>query len=300
MPQRNSCKKMTRTAYSGQRIADRKDKKIFLLYAIRYTLNAVACFILIFAISGCGSSFHFSRREFPKGPASDISGSHQLRIGEKLTYEIRWMGIPVAIASFNVKETVNINARECYHIEVWVRSNAFLSKIYRVDDEFHTFIDKEKLYSLRFIKRQAEGRYRSYEVVDYDQEVHQAIYKSFLNNSRKDFAIRENSQDDLSAIYCFRIRDVTVGGSVVMDVNADEKNWVLHIDVLQQGVMRLHRIGNLKAIEVEPRAVSADGKPLEKGRAWIWFSADENRIPLAAKARAAIVGTVTAVLTKVE
>lgn len=266
-------------------------KKFVLLFS-------VCC--LVFAVSGCGSSFHFSRKALPKGAPSTISGSRQLRIGEKLTYQIRWMGIPVGIASFVVKEIANIRGRDCYHIRVWVRSNAFLSKIYRVDDEFHTYIDKERLHSLRFMKRQSEGGYRSHEIVDYDQETHKAVYRSLLNNSKKDFTIAENSQDDLSAIYCFRMRDVKAGESVLMNVNADEKNWILHIDVLRRGVMRLPRIGNLNAIEVEPHTRTMEGKPLEKGKAWIWFGADENRIPLAAKAKAAIVGTVTAVLTEVE
>jgi hypothetical protein len=225
---------------------------------------------------------------------------HDLRVGEKLTYEIRWMGIPVGIASFAVKETSQINARDCYHIVVRVNSNSFLSKIYKVDDEFHTYMDKEKLYTLRFMKKQSEGRYRSQEVVDYDQQAHTGIYRSLLNNTSKNLVITENAQDDLSAIYYFRMQDIVPDKPVAMNVNADEKNWILEITVLQAGSMSLYRIGKLNAIEVEPKARTTDGKPLKKGRVWIWFSADENRIPIAAKAKAAIVGTVTAVLTDIE
>lgn len=266
-------------------------KKFVLLFS-------VCCLAL--AVSGCGSSFHFSRKELLNGASRTISGSRQLRVGEKLTYQIRWMGIPVGIAVFNVKELAQINGRDCYHIMVSVTSNAFLSKIYRVDDEFHSYIDKENLYSLRFSKKQSEGRYRSNEQVDYDQQAHKGVHKSFLNNSTKEVVIAENSQDDLSAIYYFRMQDIEVGKPFVMNVNADEKNWILEIDVLQRGTMSLSVIGSLEAIEVEPCAKTTEGKPLNKGKMWIWFGADENRIPLAALARAAIVGTVTAVLTKVE
>jgi hypothetical protein len=259
---------------------------------------------LIVVISGCGRSFHFSKGsvlDISKGePPILIAGKHSFRLGEKLIYEIRWMGIPVGIASFNIKEICQINGRDSYHIVATVKSNAFLSKIYRVKDEFHTYIDAEKLYSLRFIKKQSEGRYRSYEIVDYDQEKHMGVYKSFLNNSTKDLTTLENTQDDLSAIYCFRIQDIEVGRPVIMNVNADEKNWILKIDVLRKGVMSLSEIGNLQAIEVEPSARRIDGKPLKKGRIWLWFGADENRIPLAAKANAPIVGTLTAVLTQIE
>ncbi len=224
----------------------------------------------------------------------------EFRIGEKFTYQIRWMGIPVGLAYFQVKEVSKINQRDCYHIIVRVKSNAFLSKIYRVEDEFHTFIDKEKLCSLRFVKKQSEGRYRSWEIVDYDQQAGKAAYKSLLNNSVKEFKIDENTQDNLSAIYYYRLQDLEFDKPALIKVNADEKNWVLKIDILQRGTMQLERIGPVDAIEVEPKAQTVQGEPLKKGRAWIWFSLDENRIPLAAKARAAVVGTVTAVLISVE
>jgi hypothetical protein len=261
-------------------------------------------FISLICGSGCGRSFHFSKLQtagvLKEQQHALIAGRRDLRVGEKLTYEIRWMGIPVGIASFNVKEIERVNERDCYHIVATVRSNSFLSKIYRVEDEFQTYIDKEMLYSHRFIKKQAEGRYRSQEIVNYDQDKHTGIYKSLLNNSTKELIIPEKAQDDLSAIYYFRMQDIDVPSAIAMNVNADEKNWLLRIEVLRKGIMNLPRIGNLEAIEVEPSATRTDGKPLKKGRIWLWFGADENRIPLAAKANAPIVGTVSAVLTQIE
>lgn len=258
---------------------------------------AVILVILAFFLAGCGTSFHFSKQK--TAPVA-ISGSHRFRVGERLTYEIKWMGVPVGLAYLNVKDIASINGRECYHIYVRVRSNAFLSKIYNVDDEFHSYIDKEKLYSLRFIKKQAEGGYRSHEIVDYNQATHKAVYKSLRNGSVKEFDIAEDSQDDLSAIYCFRIQDIDFSKNIIMKVNADEKNWILEIKLLHTGCMRLPKTGNINAIEVEPTAMTTEGKKMQKGRLWIWFSADENRIPLVAKAKASIVGTVTAVLTNIE
>jgi len=267
-------------------------------------LLAMTCiFLLVIILSGCGGSFHFTRQRFLMDPntlSKIVPAKQELRVGEKLTYEVKWMGIPVGIAVFNVKEIAQINNRDCYHVVVSVRTNAFLSKLYRVDDEFDTYIDKEKLYTLQFIKKQSENKYKSCEVVDYDQEKHTAVYKSLLNDSTKDLVVLENTQDDLSCIYYFRMHNVNVGSQIAMNVNADEKNWIITIDVLQEGVMNLGRIGNLSAMEVEPRAKRVDGKTLKKGRLWIWFSTDENRIPLAAKANAPIVGTVSAVLTNIE
>ena len=270
----------------------------------RKSFFKMTCCLLLFIISGCGTSFHFSKSGAVNGVSRMMSGAmigkHEFRIGEKLSYQINWMGIPVGLAYLNVKEITQINGRDCYHIIVMVKSNAFLSKIYKVEDEFHSYIDKEKLYSLRFIKKQREGRYRSHEVVDYNQEAHKAVYKSLRNGSVKEFTITENAQDDLSAIYYFRIQDIDFSKKILLNVNADEQNWTLEIRILDMGLMNISRIGAVQALEVEPEAVRADGKRLQKGRLWIWFGADENRIPLVAKASAPIVGTVTAVLVDVK
>jgi len=264
----------------------------------------ILIFVILF-ISGCGTSFHFSRAAGLNGKeralSGTIAGKHAFRVGENLSYEIRWMGIPVGLAYLNVKEMAQVNGKDCYHIVVTVKSNAFLSKIYKVEDEFHSYIDKEMLYSLRFIKKQSEGRYRSYEMIDYDHQARKAVYKSLRNGSIKEFKTQENTQDDLSAIYYFRVQDIDLSKNVSINVHADEQNWKLEIRIVDKGLMNINRIGPVESLEVEPVATrQGDGKKLQKGRLWIWFGTDENRIPLVAKANAPIVGTVTAVLVGVE
>jgi hypothetical protein len=260
--------------------------------------------VLWCTLSGCGTSFHFSRAGGLSGKTNvltgTLTGKHEFRVGEKLSYEIRWMGIPVGLAYLNVKEITQVSGRDCYHIIVSVKSNAFLSKIYKVDDEFHTYIDREKLYSLRFMKKQSEGNYRSHEMITYDHMWNKAVYKSLRNGTTKEFKTHENTQDDLSAIYYFRIQDIDFSKNISMSVHADEQNWKLEIRIVDRGMMNINRIGPVESLEIEPVAIREDGKKLQKGRLWIWFSADENRIPLVAKANAPIVGTVTAVLIDVQ
>ena len=272
-------------------------------YCVLRNYKDIIAFCLIVAISlfvsGCGTSYSFKRQQASSEPIPAFESTKQLRVGERLTYEIRWMGIPVAIATLHVKETTQVQGKEAYHVVAGVKSNKFLSAIFRVDDEFHSYIQKDKFRTLKFVKRQAEGRYRSHEVVDYDYEAGIATYRSLLNGSEKTMSIETDLQDDFSAIYYFRMQDIKIGERIVMNVNADEKDWKVEAKVLHKGVMKLKRLGQFKAFIIEPTA-STNGKKLKKGRIWIWFSADSRRIPLLARVRTPIVGTANAVLTKIE
>lgn len=224
-----------------------------------------------------------------------LPANKSLRVGERYTYLVRWMGIPIGYASLHIKEIVNLNGREAYHIIAEAESNEFLSKFYRVKDVVRTYIDKNELYTLRFEKYQYEGGYKSEEVIEFDQQNHKATYKSLLNNSTKEFEITEKVQDAASCFYYFRLLDVEVGKSYFLDVNCDEKNWQLEVKVLEARPLELRKIGVINAFVAEPHP-KFKGLFVKRGRVWVYLSADENRIPLLFKMQSPW-GIVTGVIT---
>ena len=224
-----------------------------------------------------------------------LPANKSLRVGERYTYLVRWMGIPIGYASLHVKEIVKLNGREAYHIIAEAESNEFLSKFYRVKDVVHTYIDKEELYSVRFEKYQYEGGYRSEEIIEFDQNNHRATYKSLLNKSTKEFEISEKVQDAASCFYYFRLLDVEVGKSYFLDVNCDEKNWKLEVRVLEAKPVELRKVGVINAFVVEPYP-KFKGFFVKRGRVWAYFSADGRRVPLLFKMQSPW-GIVTGVIT---
>jgi len=230
---------------------------------------------------------------------SDLRIKKIYRVGEKLTYNIRWLGITVGYATLEVKGIVDIDGRKHYHLMSRARSNDFLSKIYPVEDVIESFIDAETLLSRRFKKIQREGRYRSEEEVDHDQEKHTGHYYSKKNESSKDFEILPDSQDTLSVFYYFRYLDWKIGDVKNINVVADEKKHVVHVRVLDKERLEVRNLGVHEAIVVEP-ILEFQGFFQRKGRIWIWFSDDEYHVPLMMETKVPIIGSINATLTKIE
>lgn len=251
--------------------------------------------VFIFGISSYASNINIESKPKQTQEVRISPANKTLRVGERYTYLVRWMGIPIGYASLHVKEMANLNGREAYHIVAETESNEFLSKFYRVKDVVHTYIDKEHLYSLRFEKYQYEGGYKSEEVIEFDQQNHRATYKSLLNKSAKEFEISKNVQDAASCFYYFRLLDVGVGKSYFLDVNCDEKNWQLEVKVLEAKPVELRKIGVINAFVVEPYP-KFKGLFVKRGRVWAYFSADERRVPLLFKMQSPW-GIVTGVIT---
>ncbi|MBI4335025.1 MAG: DUF3108 domain-containing protein, partial [Candidatus Omnitrophica bacterium] len=221
-----------------------------------------------------------------------------LRVGEKFVYGVYWMGINVGEATLEVKELTRVNGREAYHIVSTARSNDFLSAFYKVEDDIHSYMDTEKLCSLRFEKRQLEGRYSAHEVVTFDQEKRKGYYESLLNKTKKEFDIPYRAHDVVTSFYYFRTLDVKPNSKVTLDVNADEKNWKADMNVLEAQNLEILRRGVHKVFCVEPKT-PFKGIISRRSKAWVYFSVDENRVPVMIKIRIPF-GFVVGVLEKQE
>jgi len=65
---------------------------------------------------------------------------------EVLTFNLKWVGIPVGAVTLAVNGRRNINGSDAYILEARCKSNRFLSAIYNIDDRFVSYMDVEKLY----------------------------------------------------------------------------------------------------------------------------------------------------------
>ncbi len=251
------------------------------------------------SVSGCGVGAKL--RGLRKGEEVKIEAPlKELQVGERLTYKVEWLGLDVGIVTLTVKEITERNGRKVYHVLAVAKSAPIISKLYKVEDRISTYIDVEKLYPMRFEKRQREGGYRSDEYIDFYQQKGKAVYFSRLNHEKKEFDIPKGVQDSLSCMYYFRFQEVTVGKSVYSYVNADEKNYLLEAKIHKKGIVRIKDVGEREAFMVEPLPWF-QGKLKRKAKATMWFSADEKRIPLLmVTSGIPFVGTVKVTLQKIE
>ena len=217
-------------------------------------------------------------------PSITIAPPHpQPIVGERLSFQGRWIGIPVGYGWVEVKGIVDLEGRRAYHIEAEGFSNEILSTFYPIHDVVHSYLDVETLQPLRFEKHQREGRYRADEVVTFDLQHATATYRSLRNQSVKEIPLPPKFQDIISALYWFRAQAIRPNEKLVLDIYTDEKIYQAEIFVKQPMILELLKRGTFPCILVEPKA-SFKGLLVKRGRVWAYLSADEHRLPLLIKA----------------
>ena len=221
----------------------------------------------------------------------------KLYIGERLVYSVRCLGLEVGRGEAEVREIVTIRGRKAYHIVIEVRSTPVLDWIYKVRDTHHSYLDVERLHSLRYEKILSEGHYRADEEMDYDQEHHMAHYHSRKNGSRKEMMIPPDVQDQLSCGFWFRLQKIEPGTEIFVPVNADEKNWDLHVKILKKTKVNLSRFREWEAVEVEPE-IQFQGIFVKRGKIRGWIGLDERRVPLKMRVKIPVLGSISARLVE--
>lgn len=210
-------------------------------------------------------------------------GHPRPRLGERLSFHGRWLGIPVGHGWIEVKELVELEGRKTYHIEAQGHSNDVLSTFYPIHDTIHSYLDVETLQPLRFEKYQREGRYRAQEVVTFDYTKGIATYRSLLNQSVKDIPLPERVQDLISAFYWLRAQPLRPNSALTLDVYTDEKIYRTTMVIKPLVLLELLKRGTFRCLVIEPQA-SFQGLLVKRGRLWAYLTADAQRLPLLVRA----------------
>ncbi|MGB2705990.1 MAG: DUF3108 domain-containing protein [Candidatus Omnitrophota bacterium] len=259
--------------------------------------------LLVVFAAGCAGTARIRRTEVSETVREEIVKPESFfTVGEKFTYLVAWKGIPVGRATSTIEELTTFKEYRVYKIVLRARTNKFLSKLFKVDDTFTTYMDKDMLISRRYEAVIREGRYKKDLVVDYDFKKCLAIYKNLMDGSVNTLPVEKDVQDPVSAAYFLRTIPVTVGDKIKINVNLNEKNYRVLGDIEKRALVTLPEIGTFEAFLVRPY-VKLNGKRQRKGSAWGYLSADRRRLGLFAVVKVLEIpwiGEVTATLKKVE
>lgn len=266
------------------------------------TIFILLCLVLA-ALQGCASTGTVKKLK-PQSDISeqkaiqDISSKKRFHTGKRLVYLVAWNGIPVGRIVTETGRLTRYKGRDVHIVKLVTESNKFLSKIYRVEDTYISYIDAETMTSRRYEADRKEGNYRKHLVVEYDFDKMEAIYTNLTDGSVKRCPIEENVQDPLSAMCYFMTLPIKLGEKINITVNLNEKNYELFARVEDIDVVKLRGLGAFPAFKVRPYA-ELKGERVKKGRAWMYFAADEDRYPLYGVVRIPF-GRVTSSLRSVE
>ncbi len=263
--------------------------------------SIIICILLSSQLLYAGQNFTSANKRVPKLSAEDIviePPKDSFPEHEYLKYTVRWLGIPVGYITASIKGTKTINNREAYVLEVTARTNAFCSAIYRIEDRFVSYMDKENLCTLRHEVYRREGRYKKDAVTDFDQVSHKAYFKNMLDKSEKEFDIPPNVQDTLSACYYFRLLPIEIDKRIEYAVCNNESIYQLIGVVESKEIIDIPKLGDRKSFYIQPYAKLGNEK-VKKGKVSGYFSSGSDRLPLLAVVQAPMFTEVTASLTEI-
>jgi len=237
------------------------------------------------------------------------------REGERLVYDVTWLGIKAGEATLEVQGMVNVDGHQAYHLVTTAQSAPVISKIYRVDDRTESFLETDPARSLRFDKNLREGRYRhsSQTVFDHEKGIATLRYLDFSQVPRditrldeaerygkyvnQEFPLNSGALDELSVLYYVRTLPLLASTTVTARVFASRKNWELEVKVLGRETLETV-LGRRETFKVEP-LLKFEGIFQRKGRMIVWLTDDAERIPVQMKSEI-VIGSFVTILTRRE
>ena len=126
--------------------------------------------------------------------------------GEFLRYDVSYGYFDAAEATLEVKNTSTIiNGRKTMHVVGKGKSKGALSLFFKVEDRYETYIDEEGILPWKFIRHVREGGYELDRNIEFNHFSNKA---TVVQNESKDYKVKPNTQDLLSAFYYARTLDL--------------------------------------------------------------------------------------------
>ena len=207
-------------------------------------------------------------------------------VGEKLRYDIRFVGVTAAHMELEVMPEKSISDRKVIPIRSRIKTVPVFDLVYRVDDNVFSYFDAEGMFSHRFTMDLDESKQSRKLIELYDYDKNMSFFWNRIQHSEKGFieqkeshTIKPWSQDPLSAIYFLRTVDLPRESGIEFryPVILDGKPW--------ESVLRFAGKERIYAGRKERDAVVYQVENHHKGELRnrenkIWLSDDERRLVL--------------------
>lgn len=224
----------------------------------------------------------FSPDEGPAEKTYDIKkrDNTAFTFGEKLKYKVYYGIINGGTAQFEVADKpVKVNNRETYHIRVSGKSTGIVDMMFKVKDQFESFVDVNAMIPWKATKNVKEGNYKAIDVVLFDHE------KGVANsNAKGKTEVGEAVQDIASAIYYARttnMKDARPGDVFPVNFYLDGKHYELRFRFIKRETLKTD-LGTFYTLKVKPQLL--EGRVFKDSEALtLWVTDDENKVPVRAE-----------------
>jgi hypothetical protein len=225
--------------------------------------------------------------EIATAEAPPAPGPLPFEPGERLTYEVAWVGGPLDLPAgratltadhANVGEGRGPRAR--WTFEATAETADWVSRFFEARDRFWTLAD-EGLLPIEHTRSIREGRRRMDEAYLFDAEarvVRLGATRAEAAGAGVAFPAPPEVRDALTTFYYVRTLPLAEGTELALPVNDGGRNMALRIRVVGYETVP-YRGGLLRALRLEPQVV----RRLERRQPLtmtVWLSDDGRRVPL--------------------
>ncbi len=204
-------------------------------------------------------------------------------VGERLDYDVAWWGIAVGRASLEVARLVEWQGARLAHVVATARTNDFFSVFYRVDDRSESWIDVDRLRTLRTATLTRHADKETWEEVEFDWTTHLVhVVEEKRHAVRVKSAVLDTGPflyDTFDVFYALRGLPLEIGLAAELPVYASRKVYGLHVDVERREAVDDPVLGATEAFVLRPYD-SLDGEPQDDGAGEVWVDARAPHVPI--------------------
>ena len=201
-------------------------------------------------------------------------------------------------ATLDVKAKT-LKGKDVYHVRGFGETVGVSRWFFKVEDDYQSYIDREKDIPYKFIRKIDEGGYTKDIEVDFNHYVRKATVNDKKHNETSVFSFPEETQDMISAFYYLRnnldTKNIKEGDIMEMNMFFDKENFKFQLKFIGREVLNT-KFGRINTLIFRPYVQS--GRVFkEKESLTVWVSDDDNKIPLLVQASLAV-GSLKATLTE--
>ncbi len=198
--------------------------------------------------------------------------------GELLKFKIRYGIITGGEVTISAKKTY-LNDKQVFHTVLAGKTTGLIDKIYKVHDIYESFFDTATNLPDKAIRNIREGSYRYYDEVLYNQE---ELYVESQRNGKVE--VPKNTLDMASVLYYVRrlnLSNMKEGDIISLDTYFGDELFPFYIVYRGKETISIGS-GKYKCFKFVP--IVEPGRIFEnKDDMTIWFTDDENKIPVSIK-----------------
>jgi hypothetical protein len=226
-----------------------------------------------------------------------IHQNNAFSFGERLSFEVSYGFLTAAEAFMIVSPSPFIyNGRETYEINFDVNSRSSFDAVYKVRDNYKTYIDVTGFFPWRFEQHIRESNYKHDFEATFIQESLK-VYTKVNYVEDKNYKVPYYVQDLISAFYYARTLDYknSKEGDIVT-IPSFYKDKVVNMDIRFEGREVIDvAAGTFKAFILKPEL--KEGFTTKTSDIYVWLSDDERKIPIKVKMKI-VIGALVAELTQ--